>query len=473
MIFSELPPDVILSVFACCDVSSVVSTGQTCRHLHSLAVEKSVWVRLLDDLKRRSILDPTIAPNLDVLSIGDLIKVVKSLLTGPSTWTPTEAGFAPQVSKRITLHPNILTGPGILTWENETRLLRNGAHVFFNNWGKLECWHVAEDRLVWVHTAGVENASVLEFAVDEDAGVDVLRIMICVRTYPPGSMDLRENYVEIVDLDLHKGIHDVCLLVRAPNSRHDNPFSSPVICGSVAAVTLSAAEGRDSLLLIDCEAHLTVVLSRILCVIVVALVPRHIILRTTSKTGEDEIHLILSEDLFTLHGGPAEFGAHSISVVVNELPLISTQRVAPGSLSSRREPFAWNSYDQMSVHACPLHRDTYRLWVYASKRPSHGIASPLDSTLSSFDISIVAAELRPRTCVPALGPMLYRTITYSGHTQVFDAYGTRYQQILPPTLSAASGVVELDDCGDHVDVGPYSGTLAYSTHKEIVILYFR
>ncbi|KAJ7719338.1 hypothetical protein DFH07DRAFT_314442 [Mycena maculata] len=237
-------------------------------------------------------------------------------------------------------------------------------------------------------------------------------------------MDLRENYVEIVDLDLHKGIHDVCLLVRMPNSRHDNPFSSPVICGSVAAVTLSATEGRYNLLLIDCEAHLMIVLSRILlsssdypapmltlfsmqCL--VALVPRHIILRATSQTGEDEIHLILSQDLFTLHGGPAEIGAHSISVMVNELPSISTQRIAPGSLSSRREPFAWNSYDQMSVHACPLHRDTYRLWVYASKRPSHGITSPLDSTLSSFDISIVGphpAELRPRTCVPALGPML-------------------------------------------------------------------
>ncbi|KAJ6615360.1 hypothetical protein B0H10DRAFT_2220395 [Mycena sp. CBHHK59/15] len=81
--------------------------------------------------------------------------------------------------------------------------------------------------------------------------------------------------------------------------------------------------------------------------------------------------------------------------------------------------------------------------------------------------------VRTRTQAPALGQMLYRSIACSGHTQVFDAYGVRNQQILPPALTCACGEVNLADCGDYVDVAPYSGALTYATDTTVVILYFR
>jgi hypothetical protein len=89
-----------------------------------------------------------------------------------------------EISRQITLHPTIRTGPGILDWENEAKLLPSGRHVLFNNWDILECWNVADDRLVWKYTSAVERASVLQFAAEETGQGDSLIVLVCIRTYP-------------------------------------------------------------------------------------------------------------------------------------------------------------------------------------------------------------------------------------------------------------------------------------------------
>ncbi|KAJ7463283.1 hypothetical protein FB451DRAFT_464327 [Mycena latifolia] len=239
--FLELAPDVILSIFAHCDISAVASMSQACRYLHGLAFQKSVWLALLDDLKRRSILDCN-TPDFHDLSTKDLVNLVKHLLTGPETWTPLDTGFTPEISKRIILHPAIPHGPGILSWENEAKLLRGGRYVLFNNWRKLECWCVAEDRLVWNHVSALGFSSVLAFAADESQEGDSLVILICQRTYP--SAGPRKNYVEIVDLDLRNGTHNSLPITFTPQTEYDNAFSSPAICGTLLSVGLTSRQER-------------------------------------------------------------------------------------------------------------------------------------------------------------------------------------------------------------------------------------
>ncbi|KAJ7229530.1 hypothetical protein B0H12DRAFT_225125 [Mycena haematopus] len=202
LLLSDLAPDVIFSIFAYCDIASVVSAGQTCRYLHDLAFDKSVWLGLFDSLRR------------------------------------SYRGRA-AVNKKITLHPTIRTGPGILDWENEAKLLPSGRYVLFNNCERLECWNVADDRLVWRHTSPIEHAAVKNFAAEEtDIESTIIMIMVCIRTYPHNQDRL--NYVEIVSVDLQTGTHNCLLTARAPDSGHDNLFSDPVICGAFAAVSTNA-----------------------------------------------------------------------------------------------------------------------------------------------------------------------------------------------------------------------------------------
>ncbi|KAF7349488.1 hypothetical protein MSAN_01739100 [Mycena sanguinolenta] len=183
LLLSDLPADIIFSIFACCDIASVVSVSQTCRCLYALAFEKSVWLALLDDLRRRCILDRNCTPNLETLSTAEMIEVVKRLMTGPQTWTPGEFDSVAEISRKITLHPAItLAGAG----DNTAKLLGSGRYILFTNSFRLQCWSVAEDRLIWTYTSigdlDPEDIEVQAFAAEEtDAN---LTIMVCIQTFP-------------------------------------------------------------------------------------------------------------------------------------------------------------------------------------------------------------------------------------------------------------------------------------------------
>ncbi|KAJ6476857.1 hypothetical protein C8R45DRAFT_365885 [Mycena sanguinolenta] len=235
LLLPDLPVDVIFSIFASCrcDIASVVSVGQTCRYLHELGFEKSVWLVLLGHLRRRCILDRNCTPTLETLSTADIIEVVKRLLTGPQTWSPEKPNAVAELSRRITLHPSIT-----MDSFNVIKLLRSGRYVLFTNLFELECWSVADDNLVWRYTSIVdaEDIEVQEFTAEETE-TDVT-IMVCIRTFPDNS-DPRQNYVEVVNLNLRTGTHTSLLIARAPDSETDYPFSDPDICGALAVVCLS------------------------------------------------------------------------------------------------------------------------------------------------------------------------------------------------------------------------------------------
>ncbi|KAJ6563335.1 hypothetical protein DFH09DRAFT_1158964 [Mycena vulgaris] len=472
ILFSALAPDVILSIFACCDIFTVVSIGRTCQYLHSLAFQKSVWLDLLADLKRRLILESG-TPDLSELSTDELINLVKRLLYGPDTWTPSDGGFTPEVSKEITLHPTIPNGPGVLDWENEAKLFQSGRYVLFNNWRVLECWSVVEDRLVWKHTSTIDSASVVAFAAEERHDLDSIILMICQRTFPQNGT--RTNYVEIVELDVQKGTHDVLLICRAPDTDYDNPFSDPAICGALAIV----ASPGDGFLIIDWKAKTSFVLK---CTpdwrSLIALIPQHTIFKTVSPGGEYQLHLI-SDDVLRLGVASPELNEPVVftEVLESQIPKLLTHRIAPSPLSPPvNGPLGWTLFEQMSARESPLRKGTYRIWFYMSKKKNHKSPDPFSTALCSYDITISRGNpprWRERARAPALPQMYYRGITYSGHTQVFDAHGVRNEQILPPALTAASGEVDLGDHGDFVDVAAYSGALTYATPETIVILYFK
>ncbi|KAJ6580734.1 hypothetical protein B0H19DRAFT_1112229 [Mycena capillaripes] len=362
--FCDHPPDVILTIFTWCDVSSVVSTAQTCRHLHSLGFEKSVWLALLVDLKRRSFLDEGSTPKLHELSTEELINLVKRILTGPDTWWPsqTEGSFIPNVAKQIVLHPTVTHGEGILTYENEQKLVRGGRHVLFNNNHTLECWSVAEDNLVWTH----ESGSVLEFAAEVADDGDSLVIMICLERND-------ENFVDIIYLDCRTGAHTI--LVQCPilweYIDNEVEFSSPVICGILCAVAFDPDQDRYQV--IDWRSQLSLILRQgEPGLLLLELIPNHIIL-TLTGTGDDEIRVI-SADALRAHLAPVSPTSLS-DVSCIEIPSLFVHTLASSAFSP---PLASVDslgvlFHRMVVHESPVAAGTYRLWLYASRsrRPKY------------------------------------------------------------------------------------------------------
>lgn len=116
-----------------------------------------------------------------------MIGLVQRLLSGPETWG-SRIDSTSEVSREVTLH----TGPitlGDHGFHYSGQLLPSGRYVLVNlvdlddGSQRLECWSVADDKLVWRHTWG-DNYSVLKFAADETEDGDSIIIMLCVRGPP-------------------------------------------------------------------------------------------------------------------------------------------------------------------------------------------------------------------------------------------------------------------------------------------------
>ncbi|KAJ6476843.1 hypothetical protein C8R45DRAFT_1008028 [Mycena sanguinolenta] len=420
LLLTDLPADIIFSIFACCDIASVVSVAQTCRCLHAVAFEKSVWLVLLRNLRRRCILDRNCTPNLETLSTPEMIQVVKRLLNGPQTWSTAEPDSVAVGSKKITLHPEIT--PGEFPW-SIVRLLPSGRYVLFTDSSKLKCWSVADDKLVWTHTSTIKDWQVHRFAAEE-AETDVT-IMLCICRND-------RNYVEMVNLDLRTGTHTSLLIVRAPD--YHNFLSSPAVCGAFAVVQMSMEwdddgsldDVPDVYLLINWRDRTYLILqtSNSDITLHVGLIPGYILLAQQGR--RDQLRLISNDALSSYWApatgidGPAEFSP----VPVEGIPTLSTFKD-----SDSRQYYG----EFFSIHPSPIRDSDYFVWIYDK-------SNVYESALLSYRLSITNTG-EPRWCKRTVRLEPSRWISAHAHGQS--------------------------------DIAPYSGALAYTIKPSIVIQYYK
>ncbi|KAJ6487766.1 hypothetical protein C8R45DRAFT_1097650 [Mycena sanguinolenta] len=216
MRFHELPADVICAIFSFCDIHTVVSMSGTSKYLHRLVKNKSVWVYLVDDLRRRGFIDQLSLSDIQSYSQGALVSLVKGLLTGPESWTGTTN---PRSHPPQTIHPPSM--PGLAT------LLQGGEYILLlcNN-RTLECWSVRYDKLVWVSGPKSRIYGYDAEVIDGGTGANII---ICDE-----DIELRSR-LQIVKLDFESGISTLLFLSEAPRPYR---FSAPKICGDIAVVYL-------------------------------------------------------------------------------------------------------------------------------------------------------------------------------------------------------------------------------------------
>ncbi|KAJ6510906.1 hypothetical protein C8R45DRAFT_1089038 [Mycena sanguinolenta] len=149
VILLELPADVLFCILAALDVYAIISLGQTCKRLYSLAFSefKSIWLDLLADLKCRGFIDEATTPDLVMLSAKELIDCVKRLAIGPSTWTPTPDGtFVPRVRMQRVVQLRA-TDEDFAYWST-ARLLPGGRYIMAIVGGRLAAWDIILDQRV-------------------------------------------------------------------------------------------------------------------------------------------------------------------------------------------------------------------------------------------------------------------------------------------------------------------------------------
>ncbi|KAF7353480.1 hypothetical protein MSAN_01537600 [Mycena sanguinolenta] len=433
LILSNLAPDVIFSIFAFCDIASVISASETCRYLHNLAFDKSVWLDLLDNLRRRSILDRTV--NLEMLSVVEMIGIVRRLIDGPQTWSSSEHDLDPiaEASKTITLHPPIrsdLETPAF-DW---VKLLPSGCYVLLGNLDTLECWNVVHDTLVWRHTSCLEHSAVVGFSAEETNTESVI-VIICLRTEVlNGSI----HFIEMVNVDLRTGTHTHLLVARAPDSEAIHPFYEPVICGTLAAVRFDSGcmiinwKSKSFAIVHGHDSH-----SKF------TLIPQHLIVLDPSINGESQIHLISNDSI----------GAY----LLPEIPKVHTfHAINTGQ-----------SFQNMEIHASPIHDTEYRLWIWGLNYAVN------EGGLLSYQLSIpINGEprwrLRSQTVLEGT-----QVVSYSGHVLSYEPFRGGWT-IISPGSSVANPRLQLFRDPDFVELAIYSGAMTCPTvESTVVIQYYR
>ncbi|KAJ7050806.1 hypothetical protein C8F01DRAFT_1237610 [Mycena amicta] len=237
-ILSESPSDVVLLVLAFCDVASVLAVSQTCKRLHTLAFEKSVWISLCCDLQHRQILDCVLTPKLSGFTTTELLGLIKRIVSGPDSW---KTGRVPTIQREITL-PLQAQALGSRTSprysSDEVQLLPDGRHLLFNHFGTLTCWDVVSQNRIWKHVPSADPArSYVVHVAAAKVSRDVLRILAANQVASGGGDN--SNYVEIIELDLQTGIDRLLLVTQIWGKSPVDAFESGVISGTRAVAAIS------------------------------------------------------------------------------------------------------------------------------------------------------------------------------------------------------------------------------------------
>ncbi|KAF8208784.1 hypothetical protein K438DRAFT_287286 [Mycena galopus ATCC 62051] len=239
MKFQDLPEDIIRSIFSFCDIYRVLSMSRTNKYLRPLSLDRLVWVDLVASLWRKGFVDQLSLSDIQASSQEALVDLVKSLLTGPASWTgpviPKSRWFrlarSPtcpivQVGAKYAVHP-----PGVLPSNlKQPKLLNGGEYVLFNN-VTLECWNVRRDELVWAYDRGGPEFQVAEFAAEVVDEGDSVNLIVCERSWTHSGND--QSLVQILKLDLTTGSSTPLLQKQNPDGKVYN-FIDARISGDIA-----------------------------------------------------------------------------------------------------------------------------------------------------------------------------------------------------------------------------------------------
>ncbi|KAJ7724882.1 hypothetical protein B0H16DRAFT_1595477 [Mycena metata] len=477
--FLDLVEDILVLILGSyCDVASVIALSQTNKYLNRLAFSKTVWFSLVSTLVQLRFIDSQ--PNddyyLKLLSTDQLVGLVKRALQGPKTWPAAEPNQTGNLSRklmqppsrplvesrRIVLHPKITPSPLPSNWdyEHQTKLLPGGKYLLFQNYDRLECWSVFDDRLVWAH--GVHKDSmVLDFDAEWDGDE---RLVIVVHEH---ARSASKALVEVLTLDLKSESSGRVLSTRISSTGRD-PYMSCTIRGDFVAVDLWCNCWPHPVLLINWRARSRVVVSNPGTAAEnphspspyqITLTTEHLVLTTSGRLALSSLSSLFPF-LEPITDKDIEPSSH-ISVTDIFLPDTHTIPLQGHPADTCRSTWVFES---------PLRRGLFRVWI-------HAVHDGL-SRVSGYEYSIRNTQLSWRSLASSYmleQKVSPRAMTLSGHTVAYaNLLGVPLGLFAP---AAAEGTASLHDFGIKrhflpFSMSPFSGTLTYCSGLELVVVYY-
>ncbi|KAJ7242316.1 hypothetical protein C8J57DRAFT_1558025 [Mycena rebaudengoi] len=142
MNLDDLVQDVLIYILELCGIVGVMAFSQTNRYFRLRALDRPLWVALVQNLTNKLLRDPLPDEQLQKISPAELIQLAARAARGPETWVSTLS--TPVISREIRIPCELLAQ----TIDTSVKLLPGGQFVVVARRSTVQCWHVAERRLV-------------------------------------------------------------------------------------------------------------------------------------------------------------------------------------------------------------------------------------------------------------------------------------------------------------------------------------
>ncbi|KAF7367993.1 hypothetical protein MSAN_00865000 [Mycena sanguinolenta] len=361
MLFAALGDDILLNILALGDIHTVLAVSAIDKRLHDLTQAKQLWLSLIQNRMFRHALNlpPPNTDELQSLSTGELVGLVKRAVIGPQARKPTytitfDTGLGHLQDSHLLRDP-LLRDP---------HLLPGARYIVSGTLAKedLCMFDVWSGRLVW--SFAKKNHHVY-WAVDLVPGGGTARVVVALLT------DFLENGCSI-------HVEEIDLTTSA--SREVFDLGHPTRLSSILAIVgdfflyslISSPVRRDALVLVNWRASTYVALNYgTQTSSDVALIPGYIIAtHSDSASPRRRLLTVTSFDAFAPHWKPLEAGIDfSDQLFPNTIPVTTRTRQEYHGL-----PLGNSKYDYVRLCITPnaVYQGSYSIVTLLCKLPNGG-----------------------------------------------------------------------------------------------------
>ncbi|KAJ7254751.1 hypothetical protein C8J57DRAFT_610542 [Mycena rebaudengoi] len=354
MNLDDLVQDVLIYILELCGIAGVMAFPQTNRYFRLRALDRPLWVALVQNLTNKLLRDPLPDEQLQKFSPAELIQLAACAARGPETWVSTLSN--PVISREIRIPCELLAQ----TIDTSVKLLPGGQFVVVARRSTVQCWHVAERRLVGEYNLH-SDADMYHFAAEivDGRGSVLIFLHTGIWSLP------RRRWLELVKFSLSTGVVENLHIMDA-HSFWGNHWFGPNICGDIASILISVPQ-RWGMLLLNHTSDTYILLEWPQAPQIhyqrphTALVPAHIIIATPSSASSIQFVILHTEalrahwrPLHQIDWDPKRWTAlASIPPLVGESPPLDLQ------------PFPDIPIIRLAVYENPLKDATYNIRVHA------------------------------------------------------------------------------------------------------------
>ncbi|KAJ7474365.1 hypothetical protein B0H11DRAFT_1331946 [Mycena galericulata] len=220
MHFYDLNEHVLAELLSYCDVYGVLCFTRVNKFCRQIALSKQLWIILVSDLESRGLRDADPNEELQLCTQGDLVDMVKRVVVGPTTWSPT-CSTGPKLQREVVVRFDKPIGS-----RASVRLLPGGKYfVLYDSWDNSGIWEVSTGRCIWTHPHRIRS-----WVVDTICDTH-LAFVIC-RAYSASY----ERAVQIIQVDLLTGHSNDAFYLPLPSDVYD--ISDPILLGNFFVMSL-------------------------------------------------------------------------------------------------------------------------------------------------------------------------------------------------------------------------------------------